>query len=112
MEGDQNGWGTFVEGGWLVWAATVFAVIGVSVFGHGGFYSLIKKYDVSLLSPLTLMTPVWGVVLSIILLGESMTIQLAVGAAVSLGGVFVILVRPNRAMPEAAFGDKVRGIKE
>ena len=112
LESDQNGWGTFVEGGWLVWAATVFAVIGVSVFGHGGFYSLIKKYDVSLLSPLTLMTPVWGVVLSIILLGESMTIQLAVGAAVSLGGVFVILVRPNRAMPEAAFGDKVRGIKE
>lgn len=112
LESDQNGWGAFVEGGWLVWAATAFAVLGVSVFGHGGFYSLIKKYDISLLSPLTLMTPVWGVVLSIVMLGEVLTLQLVVGAAISLGGVFVILVRPNRAMPEAALGDKVRGTKE
>lgn len=112
VESDQNGWSAFIEGGWLVWAATVFAVLGVSVFGHGAFYSLIKKYDISLLSPLTLMTPVWGVVLSIVLLGEVLTLQLVVGAAISLGGVFVILVRPNRAMPEAALGDKVRGMKE
>lgn len=112
LESDQNGWGAFIEGGWLVWAATAFAVLGVSVFGHGGFYSLIKKYDISLLSPLTLMTPVWGVVLSIVMLGEVLTLQLVVGAAISLGGVFVILVRPNRAMPEAALGDKVRGTKE
>ncbi|MEC7291178.1 MAG: DMT family transporter [Pseudomonadota bacterium] len=112
LEGDQNGWGAFVEGGCLVWAATAFAILGVSVFGHGGFYTLIKKYDISLLSPLTLMTPIWGVVLSVVLLGEVLTLQLVVGAAISLGGVFVILVRPNRAMPEAALGDKVRGIKE
>ena len=112
LEGGQDNWGRFIDGGWLVWAATLFAVLGVSVFGHGGFYSLIKKYDISLLSPLTLMTPVWGVVLSMLLLGESLTPQLLIGAAISLGGVFVILVRPNRAMPEAAFGDKMRGIKE
>lgn len=112
LESDQNGWGAFIEGGWLVWVATAFAVLGVSVFGHGAFYNLIKKYDISLLSPLTLMTPVWGVVLSIVMLGEVLTLQLVVGAAISLGGVFVILVRPNRAMPEAALGDKVRGKKE
>lgn len=112
IEGDQNGMTKFIEGGWLVWAATAFAVLGVSVFGHGGFYTLIKKYDISLLSPLTLMTPIWGVVLSVVLLGEVLTLQLVVGAAISLGGVFVILIRPNRTMPEAALGDKVRGIKE
>lgn len=112
VEGDQNGWGALIEGGWLVWLATIYAIIGVSVFGHGGFYSLIKKYDISLLSPLTLMTPIWGVVLGVVLLGEVLTLQLVVGAAISLGGVFVILVRPNRVMPEAALGDKVRGIKE
>nr|WP_070958427.1 DMT family transporter [Hyphomonas sp. Mor2] len=112
VEGDQNGWGALLDGGWLVWLATIYAIIGVSVFGHGGFYSLIKKYDISLLSPLTLMTPIWGVVLGVVLLGEVMTLQLVVGAAISLGGVFVILVRPNRVMPEAALGDKVRSVKE
>ena len=112
IESDQNGWSAFIDGGWLVWAATVFAVLGVSVFGHGVFYTLIKKYEISLLSPLTLMTPIWGVVLSVAMLGEVLTLQLVVGAAISLGGVFVILIRPNRAMPEAALGDKVRGTKE
>jgi len=82
-------------------------VIGVSAFGHGGFYYLIKRYDISLLSPLTLMTPIWGVVLSIILLNEPITPQLVLGGVISLGGVFVIAVRPNKTLPEAAMGKKL-----
>ena len=97
---------SYLGGGWLVIAATLFAVIGVSIFGHGGFYYLIKKYDISLLSPLTLMTPIWGVVLSIIMLSEPITAQLVLGSVISLGGVFVIAVRPNSKLPEAALGKK------
>ncbi|MDG1825017.1 MAG: DMT family transporter [Henriciella sp.] len=108
---ETGGWGAFTSGGMWVWAATAFAVLGVSVFGHGSFYNLLKKYDVSFISPLTLMTPVWGVVLSIVLLNEVLTLQLVVGAAISLGGVFVILVRPNTKMPEAALGNKVSGVR-
>ena len=99
--------GTYSAGGLWVIAATVFAVVGVSIFGHGGFYLLIKTYDISLLSPLTLMTPIWGVVLSIVLLSEPITANLIVGSVVSLGGVFVIAARPNKALPEAALGKKV-----
>ncbi|MEE2879283.1 MAG: DMT family transporter [Pseudomonadota bacterium] len=98
---------TYLAGGWLVWVATAFAILGVSVFGHGAFYSLIKKYDISLLSPLTLMTPIWGVILSIALLGEPLTLKLIVGAAVSLGGVFVIAVRGNKSMPEASLTERI-----
>ncbi|WP_084421081.1 DMT family transporter [Henriciella litoralis] len=104
---EQNQIGSFVGGGWMVWAATAFAVLGVSVFGHGAFYTLIKKYDISLLSPLTLMTPIWGVVLAVSLLGEPLTLRLIVGAAISLGGVFVIAVRRNKTLPEAAFTEQV-----
>ena len=100
-------WSAYLAGGWLVWTATIFAVVGVSIFGHGAFYHLIKRYDISLLSPLTLMTPIWGVVLSIILLGEPLTTQLILGAVISLGGVFVIAVRPNTKMPEAGMGKKL-----
>ena len=103
---EQGQIGAYIGGGMWVMLATVFAVVGVSIFGHGGFYQLIKNYDVSLLSPLTLMTPIWGVVLSILLLNEPITAQLVLGAIISLGGVFVIAVRPNRALPEAGFGRK------
>lgn len=104
---EANQWSTYVAGSWMVWAATLFAVVGVSVFGHGAFYHLIKKYDISLLSPLTLMTPIWGVVLSIILLGEALTPQLLIGGIISLGGVFVIAIRPNKKLPEARMGKKL-----
>ncbi len=104
---EQGQIGTYIAGGWAVWIATAFAVIGVSIFGHGAFYHLIKKYDISLLSPLTLMTPVWGVVLSIILLKDAITAQLIFGSIISLGGVLVIAVRPNKTMPEAGMGKKL-----
>ena len=104
---ETNQWSTYMAGSWMVWGATLFAVVGVSAFGHGAFYHLIKKYDISLLSPLTLMTPIWGVVLSIILLSEPLTAQLIVGGIISLGGVFVIAIRPNRKLPEARMGKKL-----
>ena len=105
LEGGQIG--SYIAGGWGVWLATVFAVVGVSIFGHGAFYHLIKKYDISLLSPLTLMAPVWGVVLSLTLLKEPITAQLVLGSVISLGGVFVLAVRPNTKMPEASMGKKL-----
>lgn len=94
-------------GGWAFAAAWLFAVAGVSIFGHGGFYSLIKKYDISLLSPLTLMTPIWGVIFGIVLLNEPITARLVLGSVISLSGVFVIATRQNKRMPEAALGRKL-----
>ena len=82
-------------------------MVGVSIFGHGGFYTLIKKYDISLLSPLTLMTPVWGVVFGIVLLNEPITARLILGSVISLSGVFVIAVRQNKTLPDAAIVKKM-----
>lgn len=91
----------------LVYLSTAFAVLAVSIFGHGTFYRMIKRYDVTLISPLTLMTPIWGVVLGIALLGEALTPKLVVGSVIALAGVGVIMVRPNRRFPEAPVGDKI-----
>lgn len=96
-----------MSGNWLVYLSTAFAVLAVSIFGHGTFYRMIKRYDVTLISPLTLMTPIWGVVLGILLLGEPLTAKLVIGAVVALAGVGVIMVRPNRRFPEAPVGDKI-----
>lgn len=104
---EQGQWTALYEGGILVWLACVFAILGVSVFGHGVFYVLIKKYDVSLLSPLTIMTPIWGIIMSVILLNDAVTVKLIIGAALALSGVFVIAIRRNKALPEASFGKNI-----
>lgn len=98
---------SMITGGWQVWAASLFAIVGVSIFGHSAFYTLLKRYDVSLLSPLTLMTPIWGVVFGIVLLSEPLTLRLLVGGLISLSGVFVIAIRRNTKMPEASLGKKL-----
>lgn len=97
----------FLDAGLWVWVATAFAVIAVSIFGHGSFYRLLTRYDVTLLSPLTLMVPVWGVVFGIVLLNEPFTWQLVIGGAISLFGVLIIALRPNTRFPLAAIGKKL-----
>jgi O-acetylserine/cysteine efflux transporter len=97
----------YVAGGWEVWLASLFAVLGVSIFAHSAFYTLVKRHDVSLLSPLTLMTPLWGVVFGVTLLGEPFTWKLVIGGAVSLAGVFLIAIRPNSVLPDASLGKKL-----
>ncbi|MEZ6010500.1 MAG: DMT family transporter [Hyphomonas sp.] len=99
----------YLHAGWPVWLASLFAICGVSIFGHGAFYTLIKKYDVSMLSPLTLMTPIWGVVFGVILLNEPISPRLLLGATIALAGVFMIAVRQNTRLPEAALGKKMSG---
>lgn len=94
---------------WRLWGAIMFSIVVVSILGHGGFYALIKKYEISLLSPLTLMTPVWGMVFGIVMLQESVSPNLIFGAAISLGGVLVITLRPNRKLPEASITKKITG---
>ncbi|MFZ4069530.1 MAG: DMT family transporter [Caulobacterales bacterium] len=88
--------------GWGFGAALIFSVLAVSIFGHGMFYRLLQKYEVTLISPLTLMTPVWAVVFGVLALGETMDAQLALGSAVALAGVALIAVRPNIRLDKAA----------
>jgi O-acetylserine/cysteine efflux transporter len=91
-----------IDFGWAFWAATAFSVFLVSIFGHGMFYDLVKRYDVTLLSPLTLMTPLWAVIFGVTLLGEPLTPQLIAGGALALFGVGMIAARPNLMFRDAA----------
>lgn len=97
----------FYEGGAMIWLATAFAVFGVSIFGHSSFYWLITRHEMTLLSPLTLMVPVWGVIFSVIILNETITLKFLIGGVVSLLGVLIIALRPNSKLPFADVAKKL-----
>jgi O-acetylserine/cysteine efflux transporter len=84
------------------WWVVAFSVFGVSIFGHGMFYDIVKRYEVTQVAPLTLMTPVWAVVIGALALNEPLTPQLLTGGALALTGVFMIAVRRNIRLPDAA----------
>jgi O-acetylserine/cysteine efflux transporter len=64
------------------------------------FYRLLRRYEATLISPLTLMTPVFAMALGVTVLHEPLTEQLLIGAGLALFGVGIIAVRPNARLPD------------
>jgi O-acetylserine/cysteine efflux transporter len=92
----------FVSAGPWVWGASIFSILIVSVFGHSVYYQLLKRYDVTLLAPLTLLTPVIAVITGIIFLNEPLTPKLIIGGAITLAGVALVAMRENKSLPPDA----------
>jgi len=78
--------------GWLAYSA-----IGASVVGHAGMSYLLQRYPVTVISPLTLPTPLISVGFGVIVLGTPLTPQMILGGAVALVGVAIITFRTAQA---------------
>jgi len=91
-----------VSGGWPIVMAVAFTVLLVNVFGHGVFYNLLQRYDATLIAPLTLMAPLIGVIAGLTVTGDELGWRLIAGGLLTLGGVGIIALRPNRKLPTAA----------
>ncbi|MES2033882.1 MAG: DMT family transporter [Pseudomonadota bacterium] len=85
--------------GWPFVAAVVFSAVVVSVIGHTLYYGLIQKYEATLISPLTLMTPLATIAMGVAITHDHFDGRMAMGAALALLGVLIIALRPNRVMP-------------
>ncbi|XBQ14941.1 MAG: EamA family transporter [Oceanicaulis sp.] len=95
---EQNQIGAMLAGGWPFFWTVIFTVVLVNVFGHGSFYFLLRRYDASLIAPMTLMAPLIGVICGVVLLGDPITWQLVLGGALALAGVGVVAARPARTV--------------
>ena len=78
------------------WASIVFTAVAASVIAHTGFYYLVRRYPVTSLSPLTLVSPVFGVAFSVWLLGDPLTLRIVAGGLVTLSGVLIIVLRERQ----------------
>jgi len=94
---DQQ-WQRASAAGWPFVGVLLFAALLVSVFAHGNFYRLIRRYDANLIAPLTLMNPLFTVALGIMLTGDEFNLRMAIGAALALAGVFFIAVRSRKSI--------------
>lgn len=81
---------------WIGWGALLFTALGASLVGHNGYYYLLQRYEVSLIAPLSLLSPILGVVFGIWVLGEPMTTRIILGAMVAFVGVAILAVRGRR----------------
>ena len=81
---------------WKGWAALAFTAVLSSLIAHSAWYYLISRYPVTRLSPITLLSPLFGVFFGVTLLGDQLTARMLAGGAVTLAGVFIVVLRERR----------------
>ncbi len=81
---------------WALGAAVLFSGLVVSVLAHTLYYTLIQRYEASLVSPLTLMTPIFTIALGVVITGDIVDLRMALGAVLALIGVLVTAFRFNQ----------------
>jgi O-acetylserine/cysteine efflux transporter len=62
---------------------------------------MIRRYPVTSVAPVTVLTPLFSVLFSVLLLGDVLDARMVVGGLLTLTGVTVILVRERKAAPAA-----------
>lgn len=82
------------------WSTIVYSALLASIFGHAAMYFLIQRYEVSLVGPLTLLAPVLGIIFSVTILGEGLTLRIVAGAVMTLIGVAIVAARQSSAAGE------------
>jgi O-acetylserine/cysteine efflux transporter len=78
---------------WSGWLALGYTSLVASLVGHGGMYYLLQRYDVSLVTPFTLLATVFAMALGVLLLDNRLTAYMVAGGALTLAGVLIIAVR-------------------
>jgi O-acetylserine/cysteine efflux transporter len=78
------------------WLALAYTAVMSSLVAHTGWYYLLSRYPVTSLSPLTLLSPLFGVCFGVALLGDQLTWRMLLGGAITLVGVFIVLVRERK----------------
>jgi O-acetylserine/cysteine efflux transporter len=71
----------------------LLSALTASIIGHAGLAYLLQLYPITVISPLTLLAPLLAVFFSVLLLGNTLTIQLVLGGLITLAGVGIITVR-------------------
>ena len=82
---------------WSTWGWLGFSAIGASLIGHGGMSWLFQRYPVSLVSPLTLPTPLLSVIVAVIVFATPVTVQMVAGGVLTLAGIAIITLRTAQA---------------
>ncbi len=98
----QDIWG---QSKWPLMIAAVYAALCVSIVAHGQYFSLLQRYTVNRVVPLTLMTPVFAAILGITFLGDAPSKRLLVGALFILPCVYIIASNKTFKVTETRNGE-------
>lgn len=84
--------------------AITYSALASTITGYGLWYYLLKHYDVSQVAPYSLLVPIGGFASGWFFFDEHLTVQMMIGAALTIIGVAIITVRMPRRMTRDGSG--------
>jgi O-acetylserine/cysteine efflux transporter len=82
---------------WTSLGSILYLAFITTLLGYGIWYRLMRRHDVSLVMPFTLLIPIFGVASSVAFLGEELNPQFLVGSAVTLFGLALTIFQKSRS---------------
>jgi len=84
------------------WSALLYSAVLASLFAHTAYFGLIRRYPVSSVAPVTVLSPLFSILFSVLLLGDVLDWRMIAGGLMTLSGVAVIVTREGRPAPAAS----------
>jgi O-acetylserine/cysteine efflux transporter len=92
MESGQ--WQAVVTATLFDWSKVVYLALVMTAGGYALWYRLIGRYRLSQVMPFILLVPVTSVLAGVLMLGETMSFNVALGGAIIIGSVAAIQLIP------------------
>ncbi|WP_251977804.1 DMT family transporter [Salinicola avicenniae] len=93
---EDNQWQALAQASWTGWGAVVYTALMSSIAAYGMWYWLLQKHPVSRVVPLTLLMPVFAVILGVWLLDDPLGLAKILGGLMVIAGLAVINIRFRR----------------
>ncbi|MBH2811518.1 DMT family transporter [Serratia liquefaciens] len=74
----------------MAWSSLVFQTVIVSFISYLIWFSLLRHYQASSLGILTFMTPIFGILAGVVILGEPLQIEFVLGSVLIVLGLIVV----------------------
>ena len=87
---------SFAHIGKIGWGAILYSAVAATLIAHTTFFWLVQRHPVSSIAPLTVLSPVFSVMLGVIVLHDELSPRIAVGGLITLTGVVIVSLRERR----------------
>ncbi|QHM75723.1 putative amino-acid metabolite efflux pump [Mixta theicola] len=88
---------------WRGWFGILFSAIASSVVAYSLWYALLKKYNINLIMPYSLLTPVLAVIMGVLVLGDSLNQFKVAGSLLVILGTAIAVINIRNLRMHARF---------
>ena len=91
------------QAGWRGWFGILYSALASSIVAYTLWYGLLKQYNVNLIMPYSLLTPVLSVLMGIVVLGDSLNSFKIIGASLVVCGTAIAVINLRSLRMHARF---------